>query len=162
MNWYKKASLLGITRDQVNAIGVNSLEDIVELIRIMQEACDYDIFYDAVADESLDEESFREALRQAIDDAKKNTGHGNIVSGPVCAGSAFEVSGQLEELGYSNRLVCGKFIEEGIDKGPHCWVELNDGRIVDTTVDQFGEKWPRYLIGTYEEYPEYRPERYED
>ena len=36
----------------------------------------------------------------------------------------------------------GRFLE-----APHCWLELEDGRILDATYDQFGEDRPKVFLG---------------
>ena len=61
----------------------------------------------------------------------------------MCRVVCLPLQSYLRVEGYETTVVDGTV--EGWD---HCWLSLADGRIIDPTVDQFGNGMPKVYIGT--------------
>ena len=78
-----------------------------------------------------------------------------LCAGGCCDCAAEDVAERMIQAGIpgqSVRIVRGEF-----RRHDHWWTELDGSIIIDTTVDQFGDHLPRVLVGTYDDYPDYRP-----
>lgn len=65
----------------------------------------------------------------------------------MCAVVSYPLSGYLCFLGVPNKVVEGSRV--------HIWIELDDGRIIDATADQFNGRWlkfPKVYIGELTEW----------
>lgn len=71
----------------------------------------------------------------------------------LCCYAAWDIKKRLDKLDIKCRVVDGRFLRTA-----HTWVQVPNARhpyVVDVTMDQFGDAFPRILIDKKKNWPQY-------